>query len=54
MRLSKFLGEFFEFGFSLVKLKLSGKRKFWYEELKMFNASLISFMKDSSFCERGL
>ena len=56
MRLSKskLLNRFSKFGFSVDKLKSPNKRKFSYEELKKFNESIISFMKDSSFCEGGL
>ena len=56
MRLSKskLLSKFLKLGFSVDKLKSPNKRKFSDEELKNFNESFISFMKDSSFCERGL
>ena len=56
MRLSKskLLSRFLKFGFSVDKSKSPKKRKFSYEELKKFNESFISFMKDSSFCEGGL
>ena len=56
MRLSKskLLSRFLKFGFSVDKLKSPNKRKFSYEELKKFNESFISFMKDSSFYEGGL
>ena len=51
---SKLLSRFFKFGFSVDKLKSPNKRKFSHEELKKFNESFISFMKDNSFCEGGL
>ena len=56
MRLSKskLLSRFFKSGFSADNLKSPNKRKFSYEELKKFNESFISFMKDSSFCISGL
>ena len=56
MRLSKskLLSRFLKSGFSTDKLKSPNNRKFSYEELKKFNASFISFMKDNSFCESGL
>ena len=49
MRLSKskLLSRFLKFGFSVDKLKSPNKKKFSYEELKKFNESFISFMKDT-------
>ena len=49
MRLSKskLLSRFLKFGFSVDKLKSPNKKKFLYEELKKFNESFISFMKDT-------
>ena len=56
MRFSKseLLSRFLKFRFSVENLKSPNKKKFSYEELKKFNESFISFMKDSSFCEGGL
>ena len=51
---SKLLSRFLNFGLSVEKLKSPDKKKFSYEELKKFNESFISFMKESSFCEGSL
>ena len=49
MRLSKskLLSRLLKSGFSVGKLKPPNKAKFSYEEVKKFNESFISFMKDS-------
>ena len=54
MTVSKLITRVFKFGFYMLKLKTSNKRKFWNEELKKCNMSFISFMKDRSFSQEGL